>query len=215
VDTVAFRPAPSPASGVWTADDGSKLTAALTAAFGTAPPVLLDGLSGSPDEDAHALASAQCSPGLAGAVVDRVADSTTPDTPADGIFTASGAAKAGWKTLAAAIARAQKGDALCPGMASPAAAAEVDYPTSLPRAGSASLDLACVRDCLYLVTLDRSNGRPVAARRGALTGGAPATTVALPKVALAPSTYRLDVRLVSEVNPGDVVRMQSPPLSVG
>ena len=39
-------------------------------------------------------------------------------------------------------------------------------------------------DCLYLVTLDAPNGRPVVARRGALRGGGAAATIALPAAKL-------------------------------
>ena len=75
--------------------------------------------------------------------------------------------------------------------------------------------LGCGRDCLYLVTLDRANGRPVVARRGVLDGGAAAQTITLPKHELAGGSYRLDVRLVSRVDPGAVERVRSGLLDVG
>src|SRR6185312_10395183 len=93
VDVVAFRPAATTAGGDWTAGSVAQLQTALQTGLGTTPPILLDGLGGTPTEDAAALASAQCSPALAGAILDRVADSTDPEVPADGIFTATGSAK--------------------------------------------------------------------------------------------------------------------------
>lgn len=215
VDVVAFRPAPAGAKGAWTSDDVPQLAASLEQALGSTPPVLLDGLAGSPTEDARAIAAAQCSPSLAGAIVDRVADSTSADAPADGVFTAAGTAKVGTKTLIAAIAAAERGNALCPGVTSPAAAADLAFPASLATGRAAAIRLSCVRDCLYLVTLDRGDGRPVVARRGSLVGGAADTTIALPQARLREGSYRLDVRLVSQVNPGAVTRLQSPPLRVG
>ncbi len=215
VDVVAFRPAPTTAGGDWTAESVPQLQSALQSSFGSAPPILLDGLGGTPTEDATALASAQCSPALAGAILDRVADSTDPEAPADGIFTAAGAAKAGAKTLITAIATAQHGEALCPGVAMPAAASTLTFPTSLSTGSAASVQLGCVRACLYLVALERSDGTPVAAKRGALSGGTTPTTIVLPKVALKSGSYRFDVRLVGQTNPGPIARTLSPPLTAG
>jgi hypothetical protein len=65
------------------------------------------------------------------------------------------------------------------------------------------------------VTLEQANGTPVAARRGALAGGAAPATIALPKVDLKPGSYRLDVRLVGQTNPGPLTRTLSPALTVG
>jgi hypothetical protein len=52
------------------------------------------------------------------------------------------------------------------------------------------------------------------ATRGSLTGGA-ARTIALPRTTLKAGTYRIDVRLVAQVNPGAVTRLTSDPLVVG
>jgi hypothetical protein len=215
IDVVAFRPAATTAGGDWTAGSVAQLQTALQSGLGTAPPILLDGLGGTPTEDAAALATAQCSPALAGAILDRVADSTDPEVPADGIFTTTGSAKAGAKTLIAAIATAQHGEALCPGVSMPAAASTLAFPTSLPTSTAASIQLGCVRACLYLVALERADGTPVAAKRGQLAGGAAATTVVLPKVALKPGAYRFDVRLVGQTNPGPLTRTISPSMTAG
>ena len=80
---------------------------------------------------------------------------------------------------------------------------------------AASVVIGCSRDCLYLVTLDRANGKPVVARRGALNGDDAAKTITLPERALRRGGYRVDVRLISRVDPGVVTRRRSPLLPVG
>ena len=52
-------------------------------------------------------------------------------------------------------------------------------------------------------------------RRGMLDGGDPAQTITLPKRTLRRGGYRVDVRLVSRVDPGTVTRRRSPSLTVG
>lgn len=73
--------------------------------------------------------------------------------------------------------------------------------------------LGCDRDCLYLVTLERG-GKPVAARRGELAGGASPATIALPRAKLTAGSYVVGVRLVATVNPGAVTTLSSPPLAL-
>jgi hypothetical protein len=215
VDVVVFRPAPAPAKGAWTATNIAQLTTALTKALGAAPPILEDGLpSGSPAEAAQAVTAAACSPALAGVILDHIADGPPSASPEVGVFAADGTAKAGLATLTAAVATAQQGNQLCPGVALPAVASTLTYPTALAATAATSLQLGCVRDCLYLATVDRADGKPVVATRGALSGGAAPTTVVLPKTTLPPGTYRVDVRLVSQVNPGPVAQLLSPPLTV-
>jgi hypothetical protein len=72
----------------------------------------------------------------------------------------------------------------------------------------------CVRDCLYLITLDDKFARPVASRRGALRGGAPPLRLALPPVELVRKKYRLEVRLVDRVDPASLKYVRSRLLSV-
>jgi hypothetical protein len=76
-----------------------------------------------------------------------------------------------------------------------------------------TMQLACARDCLYVATLVGADGRAVVATRGALDGGAPPTTVTLPKTQLGQPSYTLDLRIVSRVNPGRVLELASPPLA--
>jgi hypothetical protein len=74
------------------------------------------------------------------------------------------------------------------------------------------VQFGCSVDCLYLVTLEGTDGRPVVARRGALRGGAAPATIALPAAKLAAGPYRVGVRLVASVNPGKLNALESPPL---
>src|SRR5581483_10162432 len=180
---VAFRPAPAPATGAWT--DPSY--PALASAFGGAlPPVLVDGLaSTTPSSYATSIATDACAPQLAGVVLDRLVDSTTVAVPPTGLLDASGADKPGTAAVAQAAALAHRGATGCPGLATPASASAVTYPTSVTSGVPVSLQLACVRDCLYLATLRAADGTPVVATRGALQGGAAPVTVTLPKTTLA------------------------------
>ena len=213
VDVIAFRPAPVAASGQWTAANVPQLVAALQQSWSTVPPVVLDGLaSTSGSAYAAAITSAACNPSIAGVVLDRLLDS--PDDPV-GLYDGNGAAKPAAATVAKAIAPAQRGIVVCPGLAVPASASTLTFPDALDPSTAASVVLGCTRDCLYLVTLDAANGRPVVARRGALRGGMPPVTVTLPQAKLKPGTYSLGVRLVNQVNPGPVTEQTSQPLSVG
>jgi hypothetical protein len=72
------------------------------------------------------------------------------------------------------------------------------------------VDLGCSRDCLYLVTLVRADGTPVVATRGALRGGAPAVPIILAPKNLGTAAYVVDVRLVAQVNPGEVMKLIRP-----
>jgi hypothetical protein len=77
-----------------------------------------------------------------------------------------------------------------------------------------SIQLGCVRDCLYLVTLNRPDGKPVLARRGALAGGAAPASITLPAVPVPAGSYRFTVRLVTQSNPGPVQLLESEPVPV-
>jgi hypothetical protein len=103
---------------------------------------------------------------------------------------------------------------VCPGLAVPASASTLTFPDALDPQAPAGVTLGCTRDCLYLVTLDDASGKPIVARRGALRGGFPAVSVTLPQAKLKPATYRLDVRLINQVNPGPVAQQLSPPLAL-
>jgi len=70
-----------------------------------------------------------------------------------------------------AAVNAQRGLVVCPGVQAPAFATTLTYPDQLVTGIENQVQLGCARDCLYLVTLDDSAGRPVVAARGALRGG--------------------------------------------
>ena len=214
-DTIAFRPAPAPVTGAWTITNLPQLATALGQAFGEAPPVLLDGVSApTPAGDATTLASLACGSGVSGLIFDRLADNAAVPGASNGIYDASGAAKPGLAALSTAIANSQRGLVVCPGLATPALATTLEYPTQLASNVATDLQLGCALDCLYLVTLNNAAGRPVVATRGSLVGGAAPATVTLPKAKLASGSYRVDVRLVNQVNPAPVVRQLSEPLLV-
>ena len=159
---------------------------------------------------AAAITAAACSPSVTGVILDRLSDNGLVPAPPSGIFYASGHAKASTAAVAAAAGPAQRGTTVCPGLASPVTATTLTFPTQLASTPLFLL-LACSRDCLYLVTLNRADGQPVIARRGALQASA-AATIGLPKTKLAPGVYRVDVRLVAQVNPGPLTQLISPPL---
>jgi hypothetical protein len=114
-----------------------------------------------------------------------------------------------------AIRAIGRGAVVCPGLAARATPTTLTFPAQLSSSSAASVELGCSRDCLYLVALDRADGRPIVARRGTLAGGDTAQTITLPGRRLSPGVYRVDVRLVSRVDPGAVTRLRSPSLTVG
>jgi hypothetical protein len=183
-DFVAFHPVPQPAAGQWAEANLPQLTAVLKSAFGGVPPVLLDGVVAPTPATITGYA---CSGGVAGIVLDRLSDVSA---------------------ISAAATDAQRGNSVCPGVAQQVTATTLQFPS----AANGAVQLACQRDCLYLVTLDDARGRPVVAARGALTGGAGPTAITLPSAKLASGGYRFDVRLVSRTNPGSVSRTVSPPV---
>jgi hypothetical protein len=113
--------------------------------------------------------------------------------------------------LKASVAALQRGTTVCPGLSVPAVATTLSFPTS----PSQPITLGCARDCLYLATLDNASGKPVVATRGQLRGSFSPVSITLPQAKLKPGTYRIDVRLVNQVNPGNVVQQTSPAISVG
>jgi len=128
-----------------------------------------------------------CGSGVAAVLLDRLADASAPGVTAS-----------------------QRGAVVCPGVAAQVTATTLEYPQTL--AQPVGMQLACDRACLYLVTLERG-GKPVAAKRGELTGAATPATVALPRAKLTAGSYNVVVRLVAKVNPGTVTTLTSPPLS--
>ena len=222
-DLVSFRPAPVPAAGVWAAGDLGSLDSALAAGLGTTPPVLLDAVptpttTVAPATQASAYAAAikkaSCLPNVSGLLLDRLVDGGTAPQSATGLFDASGDPKPSAHAVEQAIRLVARGAVVCPGLSARVSPTALTFPSQLTRS-AAPVVLGCSRDCLYLVTLDRADGRPLAARRGALDGGAAAETITLPQRSLPRGRYRLDVRLVSRVDPGPVTRVRSGWLTAG
>ncbi len=171
----------------------------------------------------HALQAAVCMPTVSGVLFRRLVDHPgTAEQPnssdQSGLYYADGTAKSSADSLRTTGQSAQRGILRpCPGVAMPVLASTLVFPLELPAASPPAVLLACTRDCLYLVTLERSDGKPVRAQRGLLAGGPTPTTVQLPKgTALSSSTsYRLRVRLVAQHNPGPLKQYMSPALSLG
>jgi hypothetical protein len=196
------------------------LVAALRASLGEAPPVLIDGLAAPTAQTqgatyAAAINAAACSTTVAGVVLDRLVDSPATTIAPTGVFDSTGTAKQSAAVVSSAATAAQRGLLVCPGLAATVTPSTLTFPTQLAPPESAAVQLACDRDCLYLVTLTREDGTPVVARRGSLPGGAAPRVIGLPKTTLKPGSYRIDVRLVAQVNPGAVTRQTSAPLAVG
>jgi hypothetical protein len=185
VELVAFRPAPAPGSGLWTLADLPRVRSAFPDA-----EIVIDG---APAPFAATLKTAACTPGVSGVLFDRLGDLARAGVPV-------------------AIATAERGTFVCPGVTFEALPFAVEFPTALLPTVVVSVN--CNRDCLYLVTLDRADGRPAVARRGQITGGSKPTSITLPKAKLQSGTYEVDVRLVARVNPGPVTRYLGPPLTV-
>ena len=241
-DFVALRPAPAPSDSVWTEVNVPQLVSAFAQSFGqTAPPVVIDGLARPttiPAEEvssypaaqqpaadavpasaqgkayATVIARAACSTNVAAIVLDRLVDDAAAPASPTGLYYASGNPKASAALVGESTGPAQRGTVLCPGLASRAGAGTLEFPAELDPSASPSVLLSCLRDCLYLVTLDDAQGRPASARRGELRGGGKPLTLELPKARLDRDQYRLDVRLVDRVNPGAVTRLASPLLPV-
>jgi hypothetical protein len=239
---VAFLPAAAPGTGKWAAGDIGRLEAVLTKSLGTALPVLLEPAAtpstvpsselsaytgGAPPTAGalppttqaslygNAVGAASCSASVAGVLLDRLVDDGSAPQPATGLYYASGDPKPTAAAVKSAIAAAARGAVVCPGTSAKVTPTTLTFPQELSSSSPTSVVLGCNRDCLYLVTLDRADGRPVAASRGSLAGGASPQTISLPARKLATGRYRVDVRLVSGVNPGQLTQRRSPFLTVG
>lgn len=187
-DLVALRPAPAPAKGSWTGADVAQLKSAVAAASGVAPSVLLDG---GPVPTPATISAAACGAQVAGILLDRLTDATA--------------------AVASAAVSAQRGAVVCPGRQAQVQTTGLAFPTSL--AAPVTVQFGCTVDCLYLVTLDGPDGRPVVATRGALTGGSAPQTIALPAAKLGAGPYSIGLRVVAAVNPGAVTQVESSALS--
>ena len=241
VDVFAFRPAGATAAG-WTADDVPQLLSTLDDVFGRAPPLLIDGARDADDDPVRPARVVPEDPAArpvrgfgegpgqrlrAADQLDGVLDDDQRDRPRPARRRRR-VRRAGERhrlrerrrrrrrrrSSRRPPARPQRGTVVCPGLASRSGASTLEFPTELDASASASVVLGCVRDCLYVITLADGSGRPVAARRGTLTGGGRPITLELPKAKLSAAGYRFDVRIVDRVNPGEVSRTTSELLPV-
>jgi hypothetical protein len=239
---VSFLPAPVPGAGAWAVGDLDSLESTLAKGLGKAPSVLLDAVptpttvpsseqgsypGGAPAVEgavdpatqastyAAAIEAAACLPDVSGLLLDRLVDDHTAPEPPTGLYYASGDAKPSARAVERAIGAVGRGAVVCPGLAARVTPTTLMFPGQLSRSAAASVVLGCSRDCLYLVALDRADGRPLVARRGSLNGGDVPRTIILPKRQIPAGSYRLDVRLVSRVDPGAVERERSGLLRAG
>ena len=212
-DLVSFLPAATSGAGVWSVGDLAKLESALAKGLGAAPPVLLRA-GFDPAGYADAVESAFCLQNVTAVLLDRLVDGATPEE-ATGLYDANGNPKPAAADVTQAIRVVARGAVVCPGRATRVTPTTLSFPEQLSASSPAAVILGCDRDCLYLVALDRADGRPVVARRGSLNGGDPARTITLPQRSLPAGGYRVDVRLVSRVGPGTLTSRRSALLTVG
>jgi hypothetical protein len=214
-DVVLFLPAPVPGPGVWAVGNVKQLEAAVTKGLKSSPPILL---ATSPTSDVSdsvdGIESASCLPNVSGLLLDRLVDGAPP-APATGLYDATGAPKPAAAAVKQAIRAIARGAVVCPGRTAKVTPTTLTFPDQITSSSAVSVGLACDRDCLYVVALDGPDGTPLVASRGSLNGGDPAKTITLPRRALPPGGYRLDVRLVSRVGPGTLTRQLSPLLTAG
>jgi hypothetical protein len=158
-------------------------------------------------------------PNVSGVVFRRLVDKPGgADQASDqsGLYYTDGSAKTSAKAIGKTAALAGRGTLeICPGLQTRVAAKALVFPLSFSSLSPPRVVLACTRDCVYLVTLERADGKPVRAKRGVLRADAAPTTVGLPYSATlrASSGYYLRVRLVAQVNPGPVWQYRSPKIT--
>jgi hypothetical protein len=201
--------------------DGVALATAIPADKASAypsPPGPASGVTEKAQKRAYneVLRSAVCMPNVSGVVLRRLVDKPgSADQASDqsGLYYADGSAKTSASAVAETAALAGRGTLeICPGLRTPVAAKTLVYPLSFSSLSAPKIMLACTRDCLYLVTLESTDGKPVSAKRGALRADVAPIKVKLPQSAAlrAGARYRLRVRLVAQVNPGPVRQYRSP-----
>jgi len=185
------------------------------------PPGPAPGVTEKAQKNAYnlVLASAVCMPNVSGVLLDRLVDragNAAQASEQSGLYYADGSAKTSESAFAASAALAGRGVlAVCPGFQASVAAETLIYPLSFSNPSPPWVALACSRDCAYLVTLERADGKPIRAKRGIMQAHA-ITRVTLSGSSTLPAggDYRLRVRLVAGTNPGPLQQYLSPPLSL-
>jgi D-glucuronyl C5-epimerase C-terminus len=184
------------------------------------PPGPAPGVSESAQENSYkqALRSAVCMPNVSGVVFARLVDragSGEQTGDQSGLYYADGAAKTSESAVAESAALAGRGAlAVCPGYQARVEAKTLIFPLGFSSSSPPWVKLACTRDCAYLITLERADGKPVRAKRGVLRADKVAKVRLARRPALpAGSGYRLRVRLVAQVNPGGIWQYRSPKIA--
>ena len=185
------------------------------------PPGPVPGVSESAQRNAYeqALQSTVCMPNISGVVFSRLVDRAGSGEQAgdqSGLYYADGSAKTSASAVAKSAALAGRGTLeVCPGFRASVAAKTLIFPLSISSRSAPWVMLACSRDCAYLATVERADGKPVRAKRGVLRADA-TTRVKLSggSTLRAGSGYRLRVRLVASTSPGPIRQYVSPPLTV-
>ena len=143
-DVLAFRAAPTVATGAWTQPNITSLTNAFA---GTLPPLLLD----TPSRPRRHRWPLRREPSPALRSIPTAPDAARPRRSQRSRAEPSSAQA--WPRLRRRPS---------------------STPTGVTSGTPATLQLACARDCLYVATLVGGDGRAVVATRGSLTGGAAA-----------------------------------------
>jgi hypothetical protein len=185
------------------------------------PPGPVPGVSESVQKSAYkqALQSAVCRPNISGVVFSRLVDRAGGGEQAadqSGLYYADGSAKTDVGAVAKSAALAARGALeVCPGLRAAVVAKTLVFPLGFSSRSTPWVTLACSRDCAYLVTLERPDGKPVRAKRGVVQGGVTSKLNLSGSVSLATgSGYHLRVRLIASTSPGPIRQYLSPPFSV-
>jgi hypothetical protein len=164
------------------------------------------------------LQSAVCMPNVSGVLFGRLADRAGSAEQAgdqSGLYYADGSAKTSESGVAASAALAERGTLdVCPGLQASVVAKTLAYPLGFSNQSPPWVTLTCSRDCAYLVTLERVDGKPVRAKRGVLQADV-STKLTISGAALSAGKYRLRVQIVASTSPGPVQQYVSTPLSLG
>lgn len=183
------------------------------------PPGPVTGVSETTQKSVYneVLGSAACMPNVSGVVLRRLVDRAgSVDRAGDqaGLYYADGSAKTSASAVGTTAALAGRGALkVCPGLQARVAAKTLVFPLSFSKSSPPWVALSCTRDCAYLVTLERFDGKPVRARRGVLRADTVATVKLSGSSALPAGSYRVRARLVAQINPGPVYQYRSPKIA--
>lgn len=167
----------------------------------------------------EALELAFCQPNVTGFLFFHTVDEADLGRWQSGLFYPDLTPKTSMPGVRDAILKARRGVlARCPGLGVPVSLLGLEFRAarSLPVANRRwTISAGCVQDCIYIARLEKLPQRSTTlVKSGSLDGGA-VRTIALPPRRVAPGLYRLTIRFVSRVNPGEPLTKTSKPLRVG